>query len=212
MSSIVDRIIDITTNQLINLANIIVEQCQGDNCNTSFRVQSRIFRSLSLLSQEQGKDINNRLGLNISSNSGNLIYENYINLGSTIANVYNYQCGSTTSNNDCVKNSSAVMSAQKKLFNVLLEPAENRINNFITLTILFFLGSLFFLLFIIYFLVGIIEFSPKKRNPKYNKNLNKNFNNQNINNQNINNPYNYNNIYSKPEYNYNLPIPSPPNI
>lgn len=146
------------TIELINQADSIVSSCTGTNCNTSPQTQTSIIQQLSSTAQSQANTTINLLGVPATSITARNIRDGYLNLGSTVAFSYNYQCGATTvGSTSCVENSTTVQSAQDNLANILLEPSTTYASNIIILGILAAIGIIAFFIFFIFFIIAIVE-------------------------------------------------------
>lgn len=154
----VTNIVTADTNQLIDLANSIIQQCNYPNCSISPATQTKITQSLSTLSQHQATTTLNSFAIPISSVPGRNIFNGYLDLGSAVSSTYLYQCGSTTINSTtCVNNASNVKIAQRNLEELLTEPVTNEGNYLIGLSILASLAVITIMLFLIFLILGIFE-------------------------------------------------------
>lgn len=157
--STASTIVTADTYALISLADEIVRDCKGVNCNTSLATQTAIKQQLSTLSQQLSSDTLYELSVPTSSTTGRKIYNAYLDLGSAVASVYSFQCGATTVNStSCVSNADAVKTAQKNLRDLLVEPATNEVNHAISLSILAVIGLICLVLFIIFMIIGYVEY------------------------------------------------------
>lgn len=151
-------IVQTDTLSLINKANSIVTACTGTNCNTSVTTRSTITRELSTLSQSQSTSTQQLLSIPPNSIIGRNIYESYLNLGATVAAVYNFQCGNTIqTNSTCVIDSTAVKTAQANLEALLIEPSQTAGSHALIIGMLAVLVFLFAVLFFIFFTIGLFE-------------------------------------------------------
>lgn len=149
-------IVNVDTLSLIARANEIVQNCTGTNCNTSPETQRQINEQLSALAQSQATSTQSLLSVPSTSVVGRNIYESYLNLAAVVAATYNYQCGANITNSvTCVTNASAVQTAQQNLKTVLLQPAQTGANHVVVIILLISLMLLGFLLFFIFFTIGL---------------------------------------------------------
>lgn len=157
-SDVVSTLIDTNTKDLITNSDNIVRNCSGTNCNTSVETRNKIISSNSTLAQKQAYETLNTFSIPNNSVLGQQVFNNYLDLGSAVSTSYVFQCGSTTINStSCVNNSQSVQNAQNNLRNILNEPATNNINHLIILSIIWTLGIIFSILFLVFFIIGLFE-------------------------------------------------------
>lgn len=146
------------TQSLINQADNIVRSCTGTNCNTSITTRRSITENSSLLAQQQSTNTLSSLGISSSSVLGRQINDAYLDLGSSVSSVYNYQCGNSTVNStQCVTSASSVNEAQNNLESLLTQPASDNTTNIVVVSILASIGLIFFILFVVFLIIGFVE-------------------------------------------------------
>lgn len=151
-------IVETDTLAMIAEADSIVKSCTGPNCNISTNTRTTITRQLSTLAQNQAQATFALLSIPSSSVLGRNIYNAYLDLGSAVSSVYNFQCGNNTANStNCVTNASSVQTAQNNLQQLLVQPAVNEANHVIILSILLGIGIIAFILFFIFLIIGLFE-------------------------------------------------------
>lgn len=155
-TALVADIVVTDTNQLIDRADSVIQQCNYPGCSQSPATQTKITQSVSRLSQEQAVITLNAFAIPISSVPGRNIFDAYQNLGSAVSSTYLYQCGSTTINsNACVNNVDRVKVAQQNLEDLLVGPVTAESNYLIGLSVLASLAVIMMMLFLIFILIGI---------------------------------------------------------
>lgn len=151
-------IVETDTLAMTAEADNIVRSCTGPNCNVSTTTRTNITRQLSTLAQNQAQSTFTLLSIPSSSVLGRNIYNAYLDLGSAVSSVYNFQCGNNTTNSvNCVTNASSVQTAQNNLQSLLVQPAVNEANHVIILSILLSIGIIAFILFFIFLIIGLFE-------------------------------------------------------
>jgi hypothetical protein len=154
----VDSIVTSDTNQMIDLANSIILQCNFPNCNISPVTRTKITQSLSTLSQQQATITLNSYAIPTSSVTGRNIFDAYLDLSSAVSSTYIYQCGSNPStSNTCVNNASNVQNAQENLKTLLNQPVTNQSNYLVGLSLLASVAVVTLMLFLIFMILGISE-------------------------------------------------------
>lgn len=163
------------TNALISQANTIVDGCTGTNCNTSDAIRTQITQQLSILAQNQSSNTLSSLSISSLSPLGREIYESYLNLGSSVASVYNFQCGDNPANSfTCVNNASIVQTSQNNLQQLLNQPANNKRNNIIISSVLIAIIVVLVSIFFIYLLIGLFDKSSTIRYTPLNHSIKEN--------------------------------------
>lgn len=156
-------IVTTDTNALISQADSIIRACIGVNCNTSAATRTQITQQSSTLAQQQANNTLTTLGVPRNSILGRNINVAYLNLGSAVASVYNFQCGDSTANsNSCVSNASTVKDAQDTLRSLLTSPSTNDASNAIVISILSIVGFTSIMLFFIFLFIGIFGMVPSR--------------------------------------------------
>lgn len=151
-------IVETDTLAMIAEADNIVRSCTGPNCNVSTTTRTNITRQLSTLAQNQAQLTFTLFSIPSSSVLGRNIYNAYLELGSAVSSVYNFQCGNNTTNSvNCVTNASSVQIAQNNLQSLLIQPAVNEVNHVVILSILLSIGIISFILFFVFLIIGLFD-------------------------------------------------------
>jgi hypothetical protein len=151
-------VVTAATTELIAKADSIVLLCTGSNCNVSNSTTEKIKQQLSILSQSQASNTLKILTIPISSVVGNNIFNGFLDLGAAVSSTYSYQCGASITSNLCVYNGNAVVIARNNLIQLIEDPINKSINNIINLSIIFGIVVILLFLFLIFLVVGTIEF------------------------------------------------------
>jgi len=156
MSSPTYRLVETDTIFLIATANNIVSSCTGTNCSTSYVTRTSIKQQLSKLAQQQAYINIRLLGIEENSVIARNIYDGYLNLGSAVESVYNYQCGNSDTGN-CVENSNIVKKYQDELVRILISPVYIQTKRLIITSFLLILFLLAILMSFIFITIGSIS-------------------------------------------------------
>lgn len=163
-SNSAQSIVNNDTLQLISKADFIVRECKGPRCNTSPITKNKIRTHLSLEAQNQAVNVSSILSVDTHSVIGRKIYDGYLNLAASVSSVYNYQCGTSTIGSElCVTNSSSVQQAQ----NILISLLQTSFTDILIPSILFSIASASFVLFLSFFIAGIVLSQLTKNDPLF---------------------------------------------
>ena len=195
--------IDNEINNLIDIANSIVYNCNGNNCNTSSQIRELIKVELVLKAEEYYNNVINNFNILKYSEKGREIYNAYLNLANSISSSYNYNCGDNTLyGKQCTLSSQNVIDDKEKLNNLILPIRKKYIIMIISSSILGLLFLLFIFLFFVLFIISLlfqnetyVETMRSYIKPLFNNNYIGN-NKLNNNNYNGNNKLNNNNNYN----------------
>lgn len=161
-------IIDEDTNNLITLANKIVNQCIGVNCHTSPLTRQQITEQLSTLAQNLAHLRMGELSIPRSDPTGRTIYNNYLALSSAVASTYNYQCNDTVPTSFlCVNSASSVMEAKNTVIETLTPAVDNRSQTAVITGVLWFGFFIFIFLFFICLILGFLWSFVQKGEPRF---------------------------------------------
>lgn len=158
----------VLVNDMISIADSIVQSCIGPQCNVSFHVTNKIRRELDELGRKHADNTMLILNIPIDSKLARAIYRSYNNLSATVASIYSYHCKAVVKNpNKCVLENERVIKAVDNLIDLLKEPTTNAVSNLFIIIVLVVLITMSLFSFFIFLLLGLTASTPKMMKSSY---------------------------------------------
>lgn len=154
MGLVASSIVNDDVNSMIDIANQIVRNCVGPNCN--FTSEPQIRKSLSDFANQRSLQLINQLKIPSNFTEAATIRSNYSTLANVVSTIYIHQCEAVITNNECTSQAPQVIQQSK----ITAESLENPINSYnlyeTILGLLIFLICIFFILFLLFILMSIV--------------------------------------------------------